>query len=969
MKTDKIVDIISAKSIKRAAVYALLSLLGVFAIVYTFADKLYGETMQYTEKMVGLTTFGGYPKEADLIVLNLVLFGSLIGYVLLCSLHNLLDKRMHPPSGAYGIIAAGYCGVYGQYLLLMLFSLYSFVAVFTGVRLVLNMDAYADRLFTVGLMALLPACMVFAFFDRKNADGALRETMLRATQIVIPVALLGCARFTYVYGSDEVTLFASNKWKWGLVLLVMVLVCLNIYFTLKKKSGSLFISTLVIAMLRVYELPRAIMNIDFFHNGEITVPTQQLVEYGKLPYVDLVPIHGLCDYTYGIISYLLFDGSYLALNPASVVMNLAMAAVFAVTLYAVMEKKEAAVFVSFLFVPFLVTAGMRYTLFFVLFFVLLSDKVRKNPALFVWWYGFLGIVAIAWNPSIGGSAAIAFLPLALVNLVKALPKLRARLFKKEYKEQIPAKLLAMYGALLVMGVAFIPLFLQIVTYLRENTQTTVIANGMGMIHNLSKLSSYFIPGLVNGAGPFWIKTFSCLIAMLCCLVSVSVWKTGEQKKRALATAMVIVLCIFVIASYAFVRYDDGLRTNVLGVFFLLVVGLYYLNHVTQANNQNVALLIGSSLLIGSLVLSKSEVRIMMQTPLAKGQVEQSQSITLGGKQIDDPIVFVEGTRVNMPKLGTGFISGNTLQSLKNIEYVLSGQLAQGEAYLDLSNAVANYVVFNRPSGVKYTSGYNISNERMQDSAIGALSKNPPKLVLLAPYIMFDEATISLRSEKLYRYLLEAGYKPYRYENVIYMAMENTVPGAYEDYEGFAQLMHKENLMFLPGVWGEGGIAETTEVCELAKEGVLVSDTNAEGIRTLAFDAPVDGRKISYIGITIGEDGLGGNQADGKGADKASGVAGPLERVKKVEQQKKGEQMQETDAQTEVSLEDIDHIQIKFTSNLGDAPKEITMIGYLYGNRYVFPVCSSPYFTESTISSIQISAYGADLTNADITLYK
>ena len=47
-------------------------------------------------------------------------------------------------------------------------------------------------------------------------------------------------------------------------------------------------------------------------------------------------------------------------------------------------------------------------------------------------------------------------------------------------------------------------------------------------------------------------------------------------------------------------------------------------------------------------------------------VEEELEITIMDEKTKDPVVYVSGDSVGMPALGTGFIQGSTLNSLKNI---------------------------------------------------------------------------------------------------------------------------------------------------------------------------------------------------------------------------------------------------------------------------------------------------------------
>lgn len=924
-------------------VYIMLSIAITFTGLRLVVERLYEKPMTYSEIMVGLTTFWGYPKQADLQVFQIALVGVVVLYFVTKGLHKTAvkiisvnketDKNTASQTDNTSSSFANntqFTWKLWQVIELFICTFYGMCGLYTLISFVIK-QPFGGKTGFILCIALgeLIACGICIVNMRKKIDVGIKY-MTKVTQLFIPLCMLGFVRFAYQYGNEEVTLFSSRKWKLFCLCLLMLGLFICLYRIWKKREGIALSSITIIAMECVYKLPQPRMNIDFFHNGEITVPMQQLLHYGKLPYIDLVPIHGFCDYSYGLLDTLFFDGSFLALNAASVVMNLCMAAFFAILFYVVCENRAFATCLTIFFVPFMTQAGMRYMMLFAMCFLLFSKHAWKDSAHFVWWYGLLCIVAIAWNPSIGGSGALAFFPIALYHLVKVVPVVFHTLTGKKEKEYLSKQMLILYGVLFALGIAFIPLFLQIVLYLKENTGTTLVANGMEMIENLSRLSDYFVPNVSEGTAEFLIKTFACLLPLLALMGAGSLLNEQSQKKRTWALALSLFIGLYVIANYAFVRYDDGLRTRVVGTFFLLLVGVYFVEFVWRQTKQMGFLVSGAFLLVASLYVSDVPCKLIAELPLAKGEVEQSEQITIMGKEVEDPIVYVDGASVGIANLGSGFISGDSLQSLKNIAYVLDTALAGENSYLDLTNAVANYVVFDKASDVKYTSGYNICNELMQQTAIAALVQNPPKLVLIAPYIKFDDATISLRSSLLYRYLLENDYKPYRYNNVIYMAREQLVPEATEDFEAFAGLMHKEVLQFLPGVLGESGVAEQLSF--------------QDSMQPL-FEEGVHGRSVSYIRVILEE------------KEKAKA---PFERVKKVEALRKGNNIGEAETK-DVELSAVDHIVLTFDSEIAGENRTISMNAYLYGDDYLFPVCSSPYWTEGFIKNVQVTSSTNDVT--------
>ncbi|MCR5282681.1 MAG: hypothetical protein K6E18_04875, partial [Lachnospiraceae bacterium] len=203
----------------------------------------------------------------------------------------------------------------------------------------------------------------------------------------------------------------------------------------------------------------------------------------------------------------------------------------------------------------------------------------------------------------------------------------------------------------------------------------------------------------------------------------------------------------------------------------------------------------------------------------------------------------------------GFLSANALQNLQNIRTVLD---ACGEDVLDLTNAVGYEVIFDKALVMPYTSAYNISNNRMQKEAVMRLEEKKPACILIAPGITFDEAPLSLRCIFLYQKILQMGYRPFRYENVIYMLradLENPVPGSQDGQEAFAQAMHKTDLGYLPAIWGssmaEPGIADV-----LSRQDISCRIEQADtGVRIL-FDSPISHEAFDMLRLNLENKGAG-----------------------------------------------------------------------------------------------------------------
>ncbi|MBE5871481.1 MAG: hypothetical protein E7294_09510 [Lachnospiraceae bacterium] len=973
----------------------LASFLTTFAAIFYLSDKLYDRLPDYPEFIAGLTTFSAYPKQADLQVIRYALIGVFVLYWLFVLAFNIwsanftMDKRISMCFTVIyfatlfcifrqkefvwdmilllctGVLLAipvfwrevGKTGTFISLILILLFMEYSFYAVYGIVNAKLGLSLVPFLLFKAGRLVILAIVVTIGFLHRFKKERVPLDKVLAFSQVLLPLGLLNFYHFDYQYeaAQDTVRLFETGRYHLFVWICLAAMTGHEAFCMYRRKYNVMPTSIMMIGMMKVYTLPKAVMNIDFFHNGEITVPMQQFMSYGKLPYRDLIPIHGLCDYFYGAIDYLLFDGSYLSLNASTVVGELLMICLLSIVLWFALEKKEQATLVIYLFSGFLIhTAGLRYLMLFCMFFILFSDKVRESFLIYFWWWVFLSIVAIAWNPSIGGSGAIAFLPVVLYRIYRDSYKEVVELFDKENKSTKKLVLFGVrYGFLLLFGLSFIPLFLGIVVYLKENAATTLLTNGMGMIGNFTKLQEYFVPGLTTTTDGFYLKTFLLLLPLLLCFAGNLYGKEKQYlQRKGREYAVCLFVCFYVILNYAFVRYDNGLRTGVVGLFFTILVLFFLLDgkgHERVRSQSELTLFF--IILLVCLYQMDGRIGIDKEQLGEKGYVAATQQTEIMGNMVEDPIVYVTGESVNIPNLGNGFISGNALNSLKNIDAVVDGVLGEKGSYVDLTNAIANYVIFDKASVLDYTSGYNISNELMQENAIRQIEEEQPQLILLAPFIRFDDASISLRCGKLYDHIRKAGYRPYSYGNVIYL-LKNAEPaaGSEEAFEAYADLMHKEVMQYLPAVWGNAGLVQKLEESgENVQKHLTVPD-----LMEVEFEQPVKGEEISYIEILT--------QGDEKALTK---------RLEEYDELTKGARTDMEKKQKEIDLGQIDHLTVSFVSDATGKEETYHFAAYLYGDRYLIPVKSSPYWTDGRIRGfeVKLESEDPDVQLADAILYK
>lgn len=863
---------VSIQSGAEALAAALFSVLLSTLTSWGISRLYYGKWPHYTQFVAGGTIYNGYNKTGDMSMFYLLLFCIPVYFVLFLWLKHYYVNR-------YAKVNFNKCSYVNReqglndcdesyvnsrrldFVAALLLGAFAITAIETAVsgRFVTYRTqlAYIRIFFIVIYLMWMMALLVWAWAKQQNIHNFIEKISVCA-QILLPFCFLGYFGFYYQYENETglIELFYSRKWKWFCVAVFVVFLLAQIYRLMKKKTDISVYALVSIATMSVMRTPEGMMSVDFFHNGEMALPMQQLVSYGKIPYFDIDPIHGLCDYVYSFFNYLFFDGSYFSQNAGIVVANLFIAAFLAVVLANCLKRRSSAVVIIWLFMPYLLEkAGIRYVLFIAAFLILLCDRVRKSSLWFFWWWILLCIAGIFYNVSIGASVAVAFLPETIYRLIKEVKK-RWKQYSITHKWKdifmdIPVKekkiLLGAWIALVLVGICFVPWFLQILRFLHENAATTLWVNGTEIF------ASEFQP----------VETFALFAPYLAVLV---VALSENDKAKSAFVAMAVGL--FVIANYACVRYDEGLRLAVLGVVFCMICLAYYCMDYLSSQTKAVWFILLSLICV---FLIRDYLPLRMDALVRVEHIPAKKEIEINETLIEDPVVYVSGDSVDMEQMGSGFIQGLTLNSLKNIQFILQQENAQ-DSFLDLTNKISHTVIFDLKADYPYTSAYNISNDLMQEKAIACIRENRPRLILIAPYIRFDEAPVSLRSPELYQAILRMGYQPYIYEDVVYLLDgESNCDAAEDGKRKLGLLNHRTDMGMLPYLWGtaladekdrlievpcDNGSIQGYEVSYIDLE-IASSDITGDSF-SLSFQSDVDGETYQFL-IQTGKEKLKKNQ--------------------------------------------------------------------------------------------------------------
>lgn len=815
---------------------ALLSLLATVLFSWFIMRILYQKTPEYEEFVTGYTTWTGYYKQGDMTLGNLVTIFVLVFFVLFAFFLKILSGKISWLAGSidreqeYKENFHRNCEKAETVLFLFIFSQFALGAV-------CGLAGFGGILPILQLLLLIPACLCSWLYIRGGKERLMKQA-LEVCQLLLPLSFLLICTYRYEYQGELVSLYYSSTMVLACILAAAVLILWNLFQIVKKRKEKkpylLLSSFLSLAVFASYTLPGGTISgkpLEMYHYGELSEPLHQLLNFGTVPYLDTMPIHGVCDYFQAAVWYTLFDGTYASFEPAMIIGCVIIALITAAVYYYFVENKLAALLCILFFSLF----GDKYYYVrwaFALPFILIvfSEKVRKDFPRLLWCWTFISILSIAWNSSIGGACALAALPMVLWEGIHEKGwKEFLRLNEKEMRK----KILPWYLPLLILGICFIPMFFAILRYIVENSQAILETTGDIL---MEELNSPFV----------WYATFGFVFSLLAALVFTAE-KKGEDRKLAVYALLFLVIFNLIIVRYTFVRTQFGERgiivTTICSLFLILMVFLPYLR-----KKPSISTALMTVFLFVCTVLSKGADILTMPSNLC----------SVG--EISEEYVYASVEETGIDALGDIYITEAQKEELMNLNE-LANHLCADLKFVDMTNQLSHYNILDKKNLMPFSSTYNTNNRVMQTRAIEVLEEEQPEIIAVYPSWIHDSGSLSTRNYYLYQYLA-ANYTPCRYENIIFLTNSDEVREQFEPaYEELGEIMHVERLGSLPLLWGNEYLEEK-ETEDLSVDLTLV-DANSENLGgssyllsaeesyfLYAFEENQSGMEIPFLRITV-----------------------------------------------------------------------------------------------------------------------
>lgn len=450
--------------------------------------------------------------------------------------------------------------------------------------------------------------------------------------------------------------------------------------------------------------------LDYYHHGEWLIPWQQWASFGKVPYIDYSPSHGLVDYFSGMANDLLLDGTLAGFPEARQLVRgiSCIAAAFAVCRIG----GPLPALLSLLLFP--VTG--RYTVFVAIFcgLVLLTSKqLQRAPVRWLFAYFLTGTAMVLLAPGPGAMLVVAFAPVALLHLVRGLrtePRLLA----------IAATcVVAICGVSLLMGPGKV--VVAQIQFMLENRPL------YGAVHGLDWARSLAYDWPVNGASWELLRTLWLPAMLVLFLFSVPrIWLRRRAIHEVLTDdpravlAFTSALFLFLVIPHTIGRIDAGgpSRGGALTVFALAMICLPLAIHLPRWSR--VTAMVGISLILGLLAPAFGHppgFRSVFAAPSAT-------SPAVNGK------MSVDGAATGIPAFGRTLVHPALVERISVLKAALDGWLQPEETYLDLTNANAHYFYTGRLVPVESGAFLTMPAEAMQIRSVTRLERDPPPVLLL-----------------------------------------------------------------------------------------------------------------------------------------------------------------------------------------------------------------------------------------------
>ena len=591
----------------------------------------------------------------------------------------------------------------------------------------------------MGGMLFIAAALYLLYHCHLGGAGLSRaiERLLVIGQLCLTPFYLLLLPDLYLVESD-MPLLQPTAWLWLLSAGLALVAAFDVLMRHRKNSHTQTPSLTrllspwalfgVILLLRLAVTAPPHVWADDYHFGESLVGWWSFWEYGKLPYIDYIPPHGIFgDDIGGFLSFVFYDGTAATIAEAD---RLAAALTM---LVAFLALARATASTGLAFVGILLFGMIARKLVFLVivpfFCFWVWRRSRRGHEILPWLGGWLisSVLLVLAVPAQGLIAVFATLPAVLLQL--------------RHPGSLALRNLTLPALLAVALVVFTPLSAMLhgaLRYIAENGPINQIAYGIPWSWSWSSIGQDKIKTLATSILDVFRMAW-LWVPLIAVGLIVLLFRQRERWPYLIGVAVPVLLFASLMTPYAMGRIDPaapsrpGLMTN---FAFAILLPMLLAPILAARSRALLAVVIGF---------------VCSGLGLANVSTEGFHSVVVRNEISN----LWSGPQHGLRNMGTGIVEPEHADRLVRINAFLARQLLPQETYLDLTGRNAHYMYFDRPPPIAVTAPYNLASIEQQQRTVSQLAHNLPRLALLeAENMSFDGGGLALRNHLLYRFVLE-----------------------------------------------------------------------------------------------------------------------------------------------------------------------------------------------------------------------
>lgn len=593
---------------------------------------------------------------------------------------------------------------------------------------------------------------------------------------------------------------------------------------------------------------------DPFHSGEQILPWHQWSRFGKVPYVDFVPIHGLMPLLRGAINDGLYRGTAASFGHVDALL---LGSSVLATFLALWRFAGPGVALFALLIPGVTSPLLFDRCYFLVpaLLVLSRPGWQSRPVGWLGCWGVLSALMVGYNFAFGIAFALGTLPSLLWMGRLAVVGERRRLIRLAAFAAVVLAVCLAVPATRAVGGGFL-------TYLRENSATNDILHGIPWQKSLT--GPVAAPATDLRAHRFLLEAVRMGWVAAVLVLGAVVWKElaaprRERRPYALMLAANAAGALLLLASWTIGRIDPGHWSRPGAVTFLALGSLV-----------PAVLLAGrSAAQVGGAVGLLAVVAGLLSPADARTWPERTLSQAVAAHVLPDGFTLTDGREVGMPNLGRGLMGPEMLAEFRELKAAMARRLPPGETFLDLTNRSAYYHDLDLPVPGLYAAHFVAGNRATQARMLRRWGDNPPPVTLIGPADNYDGPPASIRSYFLYRdaVLRSVAVREGRFTLLVppERAPDAGPIGADEQLDRLDDVYWFPQLRRLPATWGHSWSSMADEFREVMTidaarpaslvgldlvEGGRYRTTGPESRLLYRLDAPIDGTSADFLRLDL-----------------------------------------------------------------------------------------------------------------------